>query len=131
MKKDIEIPIVKDVHVAMMYEWDEKFTGQDWNAYLINNKNTDIEMVLIVSKGADGDKKTSTMRHSKALVKAKSYTKIEVVPDNLLQLDNVFDVTFFEGNKLFEKRYIFEKNSISEKNQAFIPVLEKEGVLAT
>jgi len=129
MKKDIEIPVVKDVSIAMVYEWDDEFSGQNWNAYIINNKTMAIDMVLIVSKGYDEDRKTTTMRHSLGTITAKSYAKIELVQDDVLQLNNAFYVTFFANGKLFEKNYIFEKNSISENNVTFIPILEKEAVL--
>ena len=49
MKKDIEIPVAKDVHVAIVHEWNEEFLSKDWNAYLINNRATPIDMVLIVT----------------------------------------------------------------------------------
>lgn len=129
MKKDIEIPIVKDVAIALAQEWDETFSGKDWNAYIINHKTTAIDMVLVVSKGFDDDRKTSTMRHSLGTLAAKSCTKIELVPDDVLQLNNVFYVTFFAGDKLYEKNYIFKKNSVLENNITFIPILEKEGIL--
>ncbi|MCK0157493.1 hypothetical protein MWU65_09910 [Cellulophaga sp. F20128] len=129
MKKDIEIPIVKDVAIALAQEWDETFSGKDWNAYIINHKTTAIDMVLVVSKGYDDDRKTSTMRHSLGTLAAKSCAKIELVPDDVLQLNNVFYVTFFAGDKLYEKNYIFKKNSVLENNMTFIPILEKEGIL--
>lgn len=68
MKKDIEIPIAKEVFVAIVHEWNDDFLSKDWNAYVINNSNRAIDMVLIVSKGFDNDKKTSTMRHGIGLV---------------------------------------------------------------
>lgn len=130
MKKDIEIPIVKDVFVAVVHEWDKDFTGKDWNAYIINNRETAIDMVLIVSKGYFGDRKTSTMRHGIGKVEAKSFEKIEMMTEDVIQLNNEFYVTFFANDKLFEKKYIFRKNSISESKLDNIPVLENDGVLA-
>ena len=77
MKKDIEIPVAKDVHVAIVHEWSEEFLSKDWNAYIINNRTTPIDMVLIVSKGYDGTTKTSTMRHGIVLIEPMSFEKIE------------------------------------------------------
>ena len=71
MKKDIEIPVVKDVYIAMLYEWNDDFRSNEWNAYLINDGNLPIEMVFVVSKGYDGDKKTATMRHRMEALEAK------------------------------------------------------------
>jgi hypothetical protein len=131
MKKDIEIPIAKEVFVAIVHEWNDDFLSKDWNAYIINNRSAQIDMVLIVTKGYDKNKKTSTMRHGIGLVGAKSFEKIEMIQEDVLALDNEFFVTFFADDKLYERRYIFEKNTVNEQNLINIPIIEKEGVLAT
>jgi hypothetical protein len=131
MKKDIEIPIAKEVFVAIVHEWNDDFLSKDWNAYIINNRSAPIDMVLIVTKGYDKNKKTSTMRHGIGLVGAKSFEKIEMIQEDVLVLDNEFFVTFFADDKLYERRYIFEKNTVNEQNLINIPIIEKEGVLAT
>ena len=95
MKKDIEIPVVNDVYVAVVHEWNEEFLSKDWNAYIINDRDTPIETVLIVSKGYDSDIKTSTMRHGIGKVEAKSFEKIELMQEDVLKLNNEFYVTFF------------------------------------
>ncbi|MFS4468915.1 hypothetical protein [Maribacter sp. 2210JD10-5] len=130
MKKDIEISIAKDVYVALVHEWNEEFLSKDWNAYILNNKNSPIEMALIVSKGYDGDLKTSTMRHAIPVVSAKSYEKIEVVQEDVLQLNNEFFVTYYYDNKLYEKRFLFEKGIIKFDNLITIPLIEKDGIFA-
>ena len=130
MKKDIEIPVAKNVHVAIIHEWNEEFLAKDWNAYLINNRTTPIEMVMVVSKGFDGDLKTSIMRHAIGVVEAKSFQKIEVVQEDVLRLNNEFFVTYYADQKLYEKRFIFEKNSVSEKNLVNIPLVDKDGIFA-
>ncbi len=130
MKKDIEIPIAKDVYVAAIHEWNDEFLSKDWNTYVINNRTTKIDMVLIVSKGFDGDIKTSIMRHAIGVVAAKSFEKIELLQEDVLALTNEFFVTYYADNKIYEKRFIFEKNSISENTATTIPLIEKEGVLA-
>ena len=84
MKKDIEFPIAKDVHVAAVHEWNDEFSSKDWNAYIINNRTTKIDMVLIVSKGYDGERKTSVMRHAIGVVDAKSFQKIELIQEDVL-----------------------------------------------
>ncbi|NHF58877.1 hypothetical protein FK220_005970 [Flavobacteriaceae bacterium TP-CH-4] len=130
MKKDIEIPIAKDVYVALIPEWSEDFLSKDWNAYILNNRKSKIEMVLVVSKGFDGDKKTSTMRHGIGVVEGKSFEKIELVQEEVLLLNNEFFVTYYADDKLYEKRFLFEKNSVNENKLHLIPLLEKEGILA-
>ncbi|SIP99254.1 hypothetical protein [Maribacter ulvicola] len=130
MKKDIEIPVVKDVYVAIICEWNEEFLNKDWNVYLINDQDTAIEMTMAVSKGYDGDRKTSIMRHGIGMLAAKSFKKIEVVQEDVLSLNNEFFVTFYTDSKLYEKRFVFEKNTVTETNLTMIPLIEKEGIYA-
>ncbi|MCJ7466672.1 MAG: hypothetical protein MUO53_08265 [Maribacter sp.] len=130
MKKDIEIPVAKDVYVAIILEWNDEFLSRDWNAYVLNDRNSRIEMVLIVSKGFDGDTKTSTMRHAIGVVGAKSFEKIELLQEDVLTLDNEFFVTYYADGKLYEKRFVFKKNTVTENNLTAIPLIEKVGVLA-
>jgi len=130
VKKDIEIPIAKDVYVAAVHEWNEEFLAKDWNAYVINNRSTPIDMVLIVSKGYDGDRKTSLMRHAMGKLEAKSFEKIEMIQEDVLALNNEFFVTYYADNKIYEKRFVFEKNTVNTDNLLEIPLIEKEGVFA-
>lgn len=130
MKKDIEIPIAKDVHVAIVHEWNEEFLSKEWNTYVLNNRTTQIDMVLIVSKGYDDERKTSTMRHAIGVVEAKSYAKIEMLQEELFALNNEFFVTYYADNKIYEKRFLFEKNSVNENVLSNIPLIEKEGIFA-
>jgi len=131
MKKDIEIPEVTDVLMAVVKEYNEEFQCDDWNAYIINNKEEDIEMVLIVSKGYDEDKliETAVLRHKIEKLPANSFTKVELMQEDILKLSNFFNVTFFEDSQMFEKKYLFEKGAIKEGNLRIIPMLNKRGIL--
>ena len=62
MKKDISIPKVEDVYVAVVNEYNDIYKTQDWNAYIINDKDVDLEMVIIVTDGYSKDKITSKFR---------------------------------------------------------------------
>jgi hypothetical protein len=130
MKKDIEIPIAKDVHVALIHEWNEEFLSKDWNAYVINDSDSPIEMVMVVSKGFDDERKTSTMRHAIGVLAAKSYKKIEVVQEDVLVLNNEFFITYYVDNKLYEKRFLFGPGSVTVDALKTIPLVEKDGILA-
>lgn len=130
MKKDIEISVVKDVYVAIAHEWNKEFLSKNWNAYIINNRSSPIEMALVVSKGYDDERKTSEMRYAFGVIAAKAYEKIEMVLEEVLALNNEFYVTYYADNKVYEKRFLFTKNSVSEKKLVLIPLLEKEGVFA-
>lgn len=129
MKKDIEIPEVKDVHVAVVQEQHPEYKTQDWNAYIINNSDADLETVLIVSQGYTDKKMTPPMRHTIAMLPARSYAKIEYLQEKVLALNNEFKITFFEGNQMFDKTYVFRKNTINEKALQAIPLMQLRGVL--
>lgn len=75
-------------------------------------------------------KKASTMRHGIGVVAAKSFEKIELLQEDVLNLENEFFVTFYADGKLFERRFLFEKNSVREDALIHIPLIDKEGVLA-
>lgn len=130
MKKDIEIPEVKDLHLAVVKEYNEVFQCEDWNAYLINDKDESLEMVIIVSHGYDEKDKTSLMRKKIDMLPAKSFAKIELIQPELFKLNNEFNISFFEGNRMMEKTFIVPQNSISEDALEPIPLIEKMGVLA-
>ncbi|REG89596.1 hypothetical protein [Winogradskyella sediminis] len=129
MKKDIDIPEVKNVHVAVVQEKHLEYKTIDWNAYIINNSDTDLETVLIVSQGKSETKITPPMRHTIAKLPARSYAKIEFLQEKVLELNNTFKVTFFEGNKMFDKTYVFRKNTINEKALQTLPLMQLRGVL--
>ena len=129
MKKDIQIPEVKNVHVAIVYEYNEIYKTNDWNVYVINNKNTDLEMMVIVSQGFSETKTTSLLRKKLNKLPANSFAKIEFMQPDLFKLNNRFQVTFFEGNTLYEKTFVFKENTIKETALRIIPELKKQGVL--
>ena len=131
MKQDIKIPEVNNVFMAVVKEYNEEFQCEDWNAYIINNKDIAIEMVLIVSKGYDEDKmiETAVLRHKIDKLPAKSFAKVELLQGDVLKLSNFFNVTFFEENVMFDKKYLFEKNTIKDGALRNIPLLNKRGIL--
>ena len=129
MKKDIDIPVVKDVFVAVVQDYNDVYKTTDWNAYIINFKDVTLEMILIVTRGYDENRGTSTMRHKLENLPPKSYAKIELMQEDVLKLNNEFKVSFFENNKLFDKTYLFRKNTINLKALQTIPLMDKKGIL--
>jgi len=130
MKKDIQIPEVIGVEMAVVYEYNDIYKTDDWNVYLINNKNVAIEMIVIVSQGFSETKTTSLLRKKLAVLPANSFAKIEFIQPELFKLNNRFQVTFFEGNTLYEKTFIFKENTIKEDALRPISEIKKRGVLA-
>ncbi len=129
MKKDIQIPEVTDLFMAVVKEHNDAFRTDDWNVYIINNKSVDLEMVLIVSNGFDTVDRTSTMRHKIERLPANSYAKVELIQQELFKLHNEFKVSFFTKNQLLDKTFIFKQNTINDDSLKMIPQLNKKGIL--
>ena len=129
MKKDIQIPKVENVYIAIVNEYNDIYKTQDWNAYIINNKDVDLEMILIVTSGYSENKTTSVFRKKLDILPQKSYAKIELMQEELFALNNTFKVSFFEGNAMFDKTYLFRKNTINLKALQSVPLMAVKGIL--
>jgi hypothetical protein len=133
MKKDIIIPEVENVFMAVVQEWSDEFMEKVWYAYLVNDSDFQLDGVMVVSKAfgtSDGEmKKTSLLRHAFAEIPEVSVAKIELIEKSVLALNNEFMVTFFIGNTLYDKKFIFKANSIQETNQEEVPILFVDGVI--
>ena len=132
MKKDIEIPEVKNVTLAVVRN---KNIGEkdEWQVHIINNNDHPIENTLVASKGygeKDGEQqKTSTLRHFLETVGPKSTMLIEPIDPAVFHLNNEYWVSYYVGNKVHDKRFVFVPDTICEANITFIKELEMEGVL--
>ncbi|MBT7425776.1 hypothetical protein N9K11_01555 [bacterium] len=130
MKKDLQIPLVSGVEIAMVYEYNELYKTDDWNVYIINNNNVDMEMIVIVSQGFSKTKKSTLLRKKLDNLPANSFAKVEFVQPELFVLNNRFQVSFFENNQLKDKTFLFKQNTIKESNLRMIPEIKKRGILA-
>jgi hypothetical protein len=131
VKKDIQIPEVTNVEIAVVLEYNEIYKTDDWNVYIINNKAIDLEMIVIVTQGFSDTKITSLFRKKIDVLFANSSAKIEMIQPELFKLNNRFQVTFFEGNVLCEKTFIFKENTIKEGALRMIDAIKKRGILAS
>jgi len=129
LKKDNLIPKVKGISLAVVHEYNNTYNSYDWNAYIINERSIDLEMVIIVTKGYSETKKTATFRKKIDVLPAKSFAKIELLLEDVLSINNRFDVSFFEDNTLYEKSFEFRKNTINEKALQQIPLINLKGIL--
>lgn len=132
MKKDISMPAVKDVYVAVVQE-DNEEGGKVWNTYVINDKNEPIENVFVSSKGyladAKGEEtKSSSLRHFYKVVSAKSVQKVEIIIEDVFKLNNEYFVSFYHGTQLYDKKFVFLPETIKEENLSNVPVINKKGV---
>ncbi len=130
MRKDIKIPVVKDVYIAAVKELHEDYKTEDWNAYIINDGGEPLEMVLLTIQGYNEKEMTTHTRHTIKLLPAKGFAKIEFMEERIFRLDNFYSVTYFLNNKMYDKRFEFPAHSIKEENRVEVPVMSKQGVLA-
>ena len=133
MKKDIQIPEVENVFLAVVQEWSDDFMEKVWYAYLVNDSDFQIDSVMVVSKAfgtIDGEmKKTSLLRHAFPSVPAVSVVKIEMIEKSVLVLNNEFMVTYFIGNTLYDKKFIFRAQTITPDYVEEVPILFVDGVI--
>jgi len=132
MKKDIEIPEVKNIKLAVARE--KNLLNQDeWKVYLINNNFFPLENTLVASTGygeLEGEpKRTSTLRHFLETVPAEGFAIIESIDPALFHLNNEYWVSYYVGTQIYDRRFVFVPGTISEENLISIKELEKEGVL--
>ncbi|CAI8159327.1 MAG: Uncharacterised protein [Polaribacter sp. SA4-10] len=130
MKKDIHIPKVTGLEIAVIYEYNDVYKTNDWNIYIINNKNIDLEMIVVVSQGFSKTKTTSLLRKKLDKLPANSFAKVELIQEELFRLKNRFQVSFFESNQLKDKTFVLEQGSIKESKLKMIPEIKKRGILA-
>jgi hypothetical protein len=132
MKKDIEIPEVMNVTVAVARE--KNLLNQDeWRVHLINKNVFPIENTIVASKGYgenEGEpQRTSTLRHFLETVPANTTAVVESIDPKVFHLNNEYWVSYYVGNQIYDRRFIFVPDSICENNLIFIKELEMEGVL--
>ena len=131
MRKDIEIPSVENVTIAI--EKSKEAKDELWKVYLINKNDFPLEGTLVSSKGygkKDGEEqKTSTLRHSLKTVPANGTVVIESIDPAVFHLNNEYWLSYFVEGKMFDKKFTFVKESIQEKNLTYIKELDAKGIL--
>jgi len=135
MKEDIDIPVVEDISVAIVKEWNEEKTAEVFNVYLLNQKAEQINDVLVSSRGYGQNKTTgekvvtSTLRHYIGTVEKKDFAKIEPIMEEVFGLNNEYWVSFYVDGKIHDKKFIFLPETVIEENMVTVPILDKEGVI--
>lgn len=131
MRKDIYIPKVKDVSMAVVRETDG--TDPEWGVYLINQKEEPLKNIIVASKGYgvvnEEEIKTSTLRHFFDDLEAKSFKKVEKIMPDVFGLNNEYMLTFYIDQVIHDRKYIFVPESIVEENLIQIPLINKAGIL--
>ncbi len=131
MKKDINIPKVEGVGIAIVKE---TVAGESaFKAHIVNFNMHQITNILISTKGygriGDQEIKTSRFNHFIGVLDTESSKPIEVVSEEVFGLYNEFFVTYYIGRTIYDKKYIFVPESIQEKHFIEISILETKGVL--
>lgn len=132
MKKDIDkhIPEVENVYVVAAFEYNSTFKVEEWTIYLVNDNSETLETVLVVSKGESTTKTTSVLRKKLEVLPAKSIAKLEFLHEDVLEVDNIFQVTYFLHGKLMHKDFKFPKHSLKSKDIKALPLLTSKGIIA-
>ena len=132
MRVDITIPKVENIALAIVRE-ENNLNEWEWNAYVINLKNQEIEAVLVTSKGygkKDGEKvKTSVIRHFLDKIAANSFKKIEPIQEELFGLSNEYWLSFYHNSVLYDKKFVFLAESVQNNHLINVPVINKLGVM--
>jgi len=131
VRKDIHIPKVQDVSMAIVKETDG---GEDaWAVYLINNKSVPIKNIIIASKGYgevnDEPVKTSTLRHFFEELQAGNFLKVEPIIKEVFVLSNEYRLTFYIDDMIYDRKFIFVPGSVAAENLIHIPLIERPGIL--
>lgn len=135
MKKDIEIPVVNDISVAVIKEMNEEKTAEVYNVYMLNFKKETIKNVLVSSRGYGENKltgqkiKTSVLRHFIGDVDGNSFAKIEPIVEEVFSISNEYWISFSLGGKMYDKKYIFLPETIIAENMVTVPLISEQGVV--
>jgi len=133
MKKDIEFPVVKGIKITIARIINQA-NEAEWDVYLINRSKTNIDTVLVTSRGYGFDKdgkhiKTSELRHFYKHCAAGEIIKIEMITPEVFHLNNEYWVSYYIGDQIFDKKFIFVPDSIREENLIFIENSNLQGIL--
>ena len=130
MLKDINFSSKDTVAIALA-----KNNPQDdmWIAYLLNLDVQELNTVMVSSRGygeLDGVKKeTATLRWNLGEISAQSVCIIEEIPEDVLQLNNEFLISFFIENQFFNKKIILNSENVIEDFYIDLPLIHKKGIL--
>jgi hypothetical protein len=132
MRKDIEIPVVKDIAVAVVSE-ESIWKKNDWYVYMVNLGNEVLKNILVVSRGygeINNEKiNTSTLRQHFDELGPKEFLKIEPIMEEVFGVTNEYWISYYIGDKIFDKQYIFLPETIKKEHFTKIPLVNKPGVM--
>jgi len=132
MKKDIEIPVVKDIAVAVVSE-ESIWKKDDWYVYMVNMGKDVLKNILVVSRGYgeinNENLKTSILRQHFDELGPNEFLKIEPIMEEVFGVTNEYWISYYIGDKIFDKQYIFLPETIKKEHCIKVPVVNKPGVM--
>ena len=129
MKKDIEIPKPEGLFLVTVRVFHEELGEYVWDVFLLNAGRNTMETIMIVLRGYTADKKTSVMRRRLEELTPGSFARLEFLREELLDFQNEYLVTWFEGNVMYEKNFLLGPGEIREDQLSFIEQIGSEGIL--
>jgi hypothetical protein len=132
MRKDIIMPTVEGVYVAVVRKFNENKIAE-WYVYLINDNTYPLENLIISSRGygeIEGEQRqTSVLRHAFGTIAAQSQVLVEPIDSSVFPLYNEYWVSYYKGMDIYDKRFTFVPESIIEDNLVSIKQLNMLGIL--
>lgn len=131
MRKDIHIPKVTDVSMAVVRETEG--SDVEWGVYLINHKKVALGNIIVASKGYgtinEEAVKTSVLRHFFEELQPDSFKKVEKIMPEMFGLNNEYMLTFYIDGVIYDRKFIFVPDSVVENNLIQIPLIDRPGIL--
>src|SRR5690606_9939429 len=121
MKEELQGPNVENVSVAVVQELGDE-NVIIYNVYLINEREQELEQVLITSKGyatlKNNEEKveTTTLRKNLGTIQPHSAEKVEPIMEDVLALNNEYWVCFWIENTMYDKKFLFLSEAVKEEN---------------
>jgi hypothetical protein len=132
MRKDIIMPTVEGVYVAVVRKFNENKIAE-WYVYLINDNTFPLENLIVSSRGygeIEGEQRqTSVLRHAFGTIAAQSQVLVEPIDSSVFPLYNEYWVSYYIGMDIYDKRFTFVPESIIEDNLITIKQLNVLGIL--
>ncbi|MCU0327841.1 MAG: hypothetical protein MUE53_02520 [Chitinophagales bacterium] len=123
MKKDIQIPISKDIFLAIVPQEEGVF-----QINLLNCKQISIRNILITTSAYDDKGQvTSTLRYFIEALSELSAKPFETLMDEVFEMKNEVFLSYYIADDLYELNFTFDKRSMTDLEE--IPLLLKPGYL--
>jgi hypothetical protein len=134
MLKDMEQLKMQGFSVAMIPgESAPDAEPQTWGCYLINEQPAAVTDVLITTRGYGHIKgeplQSSTLRYFFPRIDGEMAVKLEIIPAELLSLNNEFWVSFTREGFMYDKKFLFVEGSLHLERLTPLPVIGRKGVM--